>query len=269
MRIRRIALVTLALVSLLFILDLRCGPQLGQEQSSVRFDVRPRLPIESQASKTQRFSRPQGGLVSLVLDGSYGTVQIKSGTGEELVVSAAVLAQTEEDLERVQVVETVTDSEISYGLAVSDGMLPDQVGVGYQVELPAGMEVAVQYSHGKVEIEDFVGYLRLVTRFCSVEVRGLAGSLSVDNQFGNLKLEEIAGPLTLDDAFATSTVQLLAIDGGYDFQIEVSNGTLSGDAPVERQAQRDMITAAGSTGAGRHPVAIRSTFGSVTVNLER
>ena len=127
--------------------------------------------------------------------------------------------------------------------------------------------MTVQYDYGFVEVADFVGFLKLVTRFSNVSVQGLQGTLQVDNQFGNVGLHNIAGPLTLESAFSTSRVQLLPVDGGYDFQIEVSNGSLTGNAPVERDVQKNMTTARGKHGDGQHPVVIKSDFGSVTVDL--
>ena len=105
------------------------------------------------------------------------------------------------------------------------------------------------------------------TRFSTVSVQGLQGTLQVDNQFGDVGLRNIAGPLTLESAFSSSRVQLLPVDGGYDFRIEVSNGSLAGNAPVERDVQRNMTTARGKHGEGLHPVVIKSDFGSVKVDL--
>ena len=268
MKIRSITVVLLAFLTLLLVLDAWYRPEdPSSRQPSVELEIRPSPLMDPQASRTEVFRRPQAGLTSLVLKGGLGVVKLKSGAGDELVISATITAEREGDLAAFEVVEAASHSELSYELVGTDLGQSGEAGLSFEAEVPSGMEVTVQYDYGFVEVADFVGFLKLVTRFSNVSVQGLQGTLQVDNQFGNVGLHNIAGPLTLESAFSTSRVQLLPVDGGYDFQIEVSNGSLTGNAPVERDVQKNMTTARGKHGDGQHPVVIKSDFGSVTVDL--
>jgi len=268
-RIRRLTLVALVLLTLLFLVDVRyLQPLVGRTgEPSIRLQVRPLIRPGFNAEKTRVFTRPQGQLASLVLQGSFGTVEVASSAGDDLVVRTVITAEKEADLAGFEVVETVSDSELSYELVYTGPQPAPAAGLSYQVEVPAGMEVSVVYSYGQVEVEEFVGFLQLLTSFSQVTVRGLQGSISVNNAYGSVELQGIAGPLRLDNVFATSLVDLVPVDGGYSFQVEVSHGNLLGNVTLEREMRQNSITAQGRYGAGVHPVAINSSFGTVTLNL--
>ena len=270
MKIRRITLAILALLTVLFVADMRYfQPRRGRSgQPSVRFQVEPSRVAHFHAEKTQVFTRPQGSLSSLTLSGALGHVELRSTDGTELVVRATILGETEEELARFEVVESVSNGEISYKLGPQTAQFPE-VGLSFAVEVPAGMEVTVKHSYGSVEVEDFVGFLRLLTSFSQVTVTGLQGSLSVENQFGSVELLDISGPLAFEDAFSNSTVLLSPVDGGYNFQVDVTNGSLTGNAPLEKEVRQNMIKAQGTHGEGVHPVVIESSFGSVNLNIGR
>lgn len=270
MKIRRYTLAVLVLLTLLFLVDVRyVQPHLVRSgEPSVRFHVRPLIRTGFTAEKSQVFTRPQGQLTSLMLQGSFGTVEVVSSSGEDLVIRTTIAAEKESDLEGFEVRESISDSELSYELAYSGPEPAPAASLSYQVEVPAGMEVSVVYSYGQVEVKEFVGFLQLLTSFSRVYVQELQGSLSVNNAYGSVELKGIAGPLRLDNVFATSLVDLAPVDGGYYFQVEVTNGRLQGQAPLEREVRQNSITAQGRYGEGVHPVVINSSFGTVTLNLE-
>lgn len=269
MRIRRLTLAALVILTVLFVADLRSGrPRLFQPgPPSIRLQIKPRIATEFRAKKTQVFTRPQANLTSLVLKGSFGEVNVTSSPGADLVVRAAVIGEQEEQLHGYDVQELISDSVVSYELVFSGENPQPMVGVSYQVEVPAGMEVTVEHNYGEVEVEDFVGFLRLVTRFSNVTVEGLEGSLSVDNQYGTLEMSRISGPVTLEEAFSTSRLNLAQTEGGYSFQVAVTNGSLAGNAPLTKEVRQNITSAWGTIGDGRHPVRIKSSFGSLTINL--
>lgn len=271
MKIRRITLAVLVLLTLLMVLDARYFPTSSgfARQPSLRLEVgRRRTFPHGHVEKTFEFDRPQGELTSLVIYGEYGTVKLKSTDSDELKVRASIIAEKEEDLLGWEVVEKISEREVSYRLGGKTAKNKRNVGINFEVEVPAGMEVVAFQNFGKVDVEDFVGYLQLETRFSAVNVNGLEGSLSIDNQFGGINLKEIAGPLTVDDSFGTSQIGLVSIDGGYDFQVEVSNGSLKGSAPLQTEHRANIVTARGKSGEGLHPVVIKSGFGIVQVDLD-
>ena len=261
MKIRSITVVLLAFLTLLLVLDAWYRPEdPSPRQPSVELEFRPIPPMDPQASRTEVFRRPQGELTSLVLKGGLGVVKLKSGAGEELVVSATITAEREGDLAAFEVVEAASHSELSYELVNTGLGHSGEVGLSFEAEVPSGMEVTVQYDYGFVEVEDFVGFLKLVTRFSTVSVQGLQGTLQVDNQFGDVGLRNIAGPLTLESSFSTAGWQAAAVDGVMIFMIEVATGSLTGMPGGARCAERT-LTLQGKTRDGQHPVVISPILG--------
>lgn len=267
MKIRRVTLGILVLLTLVLFLDARYfgGGRSGLNRSIVHFEITPRDTVKY--SKPQDFRRAQGDFTSFVLGGKQGKVEFSSSQGSELVVKAEVMAAREQDLEGWEVVETVRDGEIRYEL-VGTASVIRQVGVNYLVEVPAGMDVSINYDYGIVRVRNFVGYLDLNTRFSQVTIDGLEGSAKVSNQFGSTKLQRIAGPLTLEDSYSSSSISLVPVDGGYRFDLEVSNGSLGGNAPVEQTKERNFVRAQGTFGAGIHPIIVRSSFSTVNVDMQ-
>ena len=269
MKIRRITLGILLLLTLLSIADLRYfgGDESSYRRRSIHFQVDPN-PMKDMVEKKQDFLRPQGQLTSLVIKGKHGSVDLRSVESDQIKVNTIVMAADERALERLEVVESVSDSEISYDLSgdVAGGLR--DVGVSYTVDVPAGMDVVVVQQYGTVKVEDFVGFLDIEARFATVEVRGLQGSATVRNYFGTVNLREMAGPLMLEDSYSMSRVNLLPIAGGYDFAIDVTNGTLGGNAPFKTERLQNTTTAKGQTGEGLHPIVVKSNFGTVIVDLD-
>ena len=280
MKIRRITLIVLLVLTALFLADVRFfkieqyfsrQDFLGTGQNLVRFRGVPGLvSLHHKVEKEQNFSRSQGELTSLVVEGLFGKIELRSTDGTELNVLATVLAEDEAILRQLEVVETVSGTEIRYELSGNVEKTGSQeYGVNYVVEVPAGMEVRLEQNFGSVDIMGFVGFLDLEANFSEVSIHGLQGSAAIESQFGVLNLREIAGPLTLDANFTTSLIDLLSIDGGYSFQIDVSSGTLGGNIPLHKSSKQNMIVAHGNSGDGVHPILVRSNFGNVTLNLSK
>lgn len=269
MKIRRITVAVLLLLSLLYAADLRYFKSGSSGEPHFHLEIGPtRRPFVPQAERTVSFTRGQGELTSLKIAGLRGAVELTSTEADELKIWAAVKADREETLQAWEVVEEITQGEISYRLVGEGSSGLPEVGVDFRVEVPAGMEVAIEQNFGTVEVADFVGYLKLTTRFSQTRVAGLQGTLEVENQMGSLVLRDLAGPLYLQDSFSTSEVELVEIDGGYSFQIEAANGTIRGNAPLQSEKRQNITTAQGRSGEGIHPVVIKSSFGVVKIDLK-
>lgn len=269
-KIRRITLAVLLLLTFLFIADVRYFNPINRlgEQSSVHFDISPRiLSLKDRVEKSQTFTRPQGQLTSLVVKGQVGKVEFKSTGRQDLLINATIIGEDEDSLVGWDVVEKISHSEISYELSGESTESLPEVVVDLVVEAPAGMDVRIVQDFGTVIVEQFVGFLDLETNFSNVIVRGLEGSAAINSQFGTLELKEIAGPLALVDSFSTSRIELVSIADGYNFDIHVTNGTLKGNAPLQRDTHQNMLKAYGTFGEGVHPVVINSSFGTVRLDL--
>jgi hypothetical protein len=262
----------LALLTLLFVIDTRYfrENQRSNGQSSIHFSVEPKV-RQAAFEKNQTFSRSQGEFTTLSLKGQHGVVDLRSIDGDEIRVIAIIGAESQDVLERLELKESISGSELGYELVGGDSEGRDlqEAGVSYTVEVPAGMEVSIEQHFGIVKVTSFVGFLNLETSFCDVNLWGLEGTAAIQSSFGKLDLREVAGPLTLKDSFTTSTIGLVTIDGGYDFDIEVTNGSLKHNAGFDLKMGENRVEARGKWGEGLHPIVIRSDFGTIVVNLDK
>lgn len=267
MKTRRITLIVLILLTVLFIVDVRYFGGRSLKEPSVDFNISPGF-RQPEAHKSQEFVRPQHDITSLYLKGRHGVVELSSAEGDEIRVQAIIWSDREEVLEAVEVKESISGRELSYEL--SSDLEGEEVRLGFVVEVPDGMEVTVEHQFGTVRVENFLGFLNLDTRFANVNLNDVEGTLTIKNSFGNLNLQRIAGPLQLTNAYSTCTVELLPVDGGYDFDIEVVNGSLKHNAGFQVNiGGNNRVGAQGKWGEGVHPVHIRSNFGSVVVNIDK
>ncbi len=266
MKIRRVTLIVLVFLTVLFIFDVRYFGNRSIQEPSIHFNVGPGI-LEPAAQKMQEFIRSQSDFTSLALKGRHGVVELRSAESDVIKVQAIIWADEEEVLEGLEVRESISGRELSYEL--SQGPAGQEAGLGFIVHVPDGMEVSVDHQFGSVNVDDFVGFLNLNTSFSNLNVNGIEGTVTIASNFGNINLQRIRGPLRLDNSFATCRVGLLAIDGGYDFDVVVTNGTLLGKAPFQIGAEsNNKLVARGQSGEGVHPVIIRSNFGTVSVSLE-
>ncbi len=267
MKIRRITLAVLALLTVLFIADVRYFGGGGTiKEPSIQFNMGPRFQGAA-VEKEETFARAQGEFTTLSIKGQQGVIQVSATDQNEIRVVSTIGARNQDVLDSLSVRENMSGSELSYELigVRSEGL--QDAGISFVVEVPAGMEVSIEQQFGQVKIDNFVGFLNLNTSFSEVEVLGLEGTAQIQSSFGNVDLRQIAGPITLNDSFSTSTIGLLPIDGGYDFDIEVTNGSLKHNAGFEVKLEENKTIAREQWGEGVHPVVIRSSFSTVTINL--
>lgn len=270
MKIRRITVGVLLLLTVLFIADIRfsgLGTKDLDRRSPWEFEMTQREGVRK-VEKAQDFSRAQDDLTSLSINGRFGTVELESTDSEQIVVRAKVLGSSEEQLQDWEVAEEIRDSEVRYELRSDLGDGRQEVAVTYVVEVPVGMDVSINQQFGTVKVDDFVGYLDINASFSQVMVNGLQGSAHISNDFGEINLERIAGPLRLEDSFSTSKIGLVSLEGGYDFEVNLTSGTLKGNAPLEITREQNRIIGHGTTGEGLHPIVITSSFGTVTLDLK-
>ncbi len=270
MKTRRITLAVLLFLTLLFVLDIRYfgGAQMFTQQPSIHFDVGPSS-RDAAFEKRQTFTQSQGTFTTLVIKGQQGVMNLRSTDGDEIRVYATIGADSQEDLDLLDIKERVAGSELSYELTGEESEDLKEIVVNFVVDVPSGMEVSVEQNFGQVNVDGFVGFLNLEASFSQVRVDGLQGSATIYNSFGSIDLRQISGPITLHDSFSTSKIELLTIDGGYNFDIEVTNGSLKHNAGFKVDIGENRVGAHGNWGEGVHPVVIRSNFGSVTVNLDK
>lgn len=267
MKIRRITLVILLLLSALFVADIRYfGGRSSTKQPSIHFDVSSRM-REWAVERDESFVHSQADITSLALYGQHGMIELRNGDTDQIVVQATIGADDEEILEQFEVKETRLGSELRYELSEEKTQGLPEVALSLIVEVPAGMEVHIQQNFGRVRVHGFRGFLSLQANFSEVMVGDLQGTADIQSSFSVLDLRKIAGPLTLNDSFSTTKIELVAVDGGYDFDLNVNNGTLKNNAGLQLDVADNSMTGRGQWGEGLHPIVIRSSFGSVTLHL--
>ncbi|MCK9526895.1 MAG: hypothetical protein M0R49_13340, partial [Limnochordia bacterium] len=243
MKIRRIALAVLGLLTVLFIADVRYfGRDDSIKEPSIRFNIGSSFDT-NKVEKKQTFTQSQGGFTSLSIKGQQGVIQLISTDKDEIRVTSTIGADNQKILDSVEINQSISGSELSYALTGGRSEDLQDAGVSFVVEVPAGMEVSIEQNFGTVGVRDFVGFLNLNTSFSAVDVWGLEGTAIIQNSFGDLDLRQVAGPITLNDSFSTSTIELLAIDGGYDFDIEVTNGSLKHNAGFQVDISENRVEA--------------------------
>lgn len=266
MKTRRITLAVLVLLTVLFVADVRYFGGNQSKEPSIFFEVGPNL-HGAQVEKKETFVQSQGEFTTLLIKGQQGVITLRSTEGDEIRVDSTIGADRQDVLDRLAIQEHIAGPELSYELSGEQNGGLQNAGVSFVVEVPAGMEVSIEQHFGQVKVDNFVGFLNLKTSFSEVDVGGLEGTAAIQSSFGEVDLRQIAGPITLNESFSTSTIGLLPLDGGYDFDIEVTNGTLQHNAELQVDKTDNRTIARGQWGEGVHPIVIRSNFSTVTVNL--
>ena len=117
---------------------------------------------------------------SLLIEGHLGTVDLKSVDDDQLRIKAIIWADSDHGLEQLNVLETISGSEVRYALVGEAEDLVQNAGISFVAGVPAGMEVTIEQAFGEVQVEDFVGFLNLETSFSNVQVDGLQGTMRVE-----------------------------------------------------------------------------------------
>lgn len=275
MKIRRITIVVLIVLSLLFLADVRYGifPGLrSTRRPSMNYQIGPGA-REATFSGSYQFRHPKGNLTALAVQNQFGTIEIRRSDQAELVVTAIVKAfdpsveEAEERIEGWEVEEEIRGSLVTYRW-IAPTSQRENLQTDFAIEVPEGMAVRLEQDFGTIEATGLSGKVDIEATFSDVLVEGFVGHLTLESSYSTTNLRNILGPLTIDNSFSTLVATLVRDEAGYDFDVDLSFGTLLGNVSyATKEKELNEMRAWGRYGEGVHPVKIRSSFGSVDLSL--
>lgn len=278
MKIRRITLAALLILTLLFLVDVKYSHTFQRMRwgMSLGVDFEINEDQGSAAEKVQEFTNFKGEIATLTVHNLGGEIVLEPSTGDEITVTAVLKAtgSNEEEAARKlaqwEVTEKKEGNSLSYQL--SGVLSPNEkreTEVAYLLRIPAGLQITLNQDYGNVKAARVAGEIVLEARFATVEVSEFTGELDIESNFSTLNLSKIAGPVTLNDSYSTVRLDLLEIEEGYNFDVELKFASLSGSIPeiLEVVNEGNTVTAKGSLKNGVNQVNLRSKFSSITLNL--
>ncbi len=275
MKIRRITVIVLVVLSLLMVSDVRYNILSGL--GNVR-----RAPIQYQIGAgeheptwtgSHEFRLPKGNLTAINVENQFGTMSIRRADHEEIIVIATVKAfdpsveKAEKNIQGWEPREQIRGSEVFYEWTAPVSERKD-IQTDFTIEVPRGMSVRLEQDFGTIEALGLSGNMEIDADFSTVLVQDFVGYLRIKSSYSTTNLRNIQGPLTVDDSFSTLVASLVKDDAGYNFDIDLSFGTLRGNVPYNlKEKEMHDLKAKGSWGPGVHPVKISSSFGTVDLSL--
>ncbi len=275
MKIRRITVIVLIVLSLMMFIDIRYNlfaRLKNVQRTPVQYQVGSGG-LEPTFSGTHEFRQPKGNLTAINIENQFGTVIIRRADHEEIVVIATVKAfdpsveEADKNIRGWEPQEQIRGSEIFYEW-IAPASERKEVQTDFTIEVPQGMAVRVEQAFGTVQALDLSGNMGIDTDFSTVLIQDFVGYLKIKSSYSTLNLRNIEGALTVDDSFSTLVGSLIKSEAGYNFDVGLSFGTLRGNVPYTLK-EKDMhdLKAKGSWGQGLHPVKIRSSFGTIDLSL--
>lgn len=214
------------------------------------------------------------------LESHAGTVQLRGTSSAAVRVNASFLGNiygTESPRLRL----TESGETLVIGLTEGDWV---NVTAQYQIELPAGLKIAIESDSGRLEAREVKGDLTIANHSGSVYVERGEGTLDLSTQSGLIEVTEQTGSIKVDahsgairlqgvsgavDASTQSGLITVDLKAGLGAQVEAltDSGLIRG--PEWLQVQRNNNTgkraAAGRVGDGRVALRLSTHSGSITV----
>ncbi len=267
MKIRRITVGVLLVLSLLFLLDVKfLFPMRNLFGMHVRLGK-----WGSAAERTEKFSHSPQEISQVTVHNVEGGLEIRKALGNEVTVTAKLVAtvpvpnrlEAEKKLLGWEVEEKMAGREVSYELQ-GPGLLGQEVEAFYLLEVPEGVDVSLLQKRGGILVTDFQGNLRLETESCQVQIKGFQGSLWVDSEASFLSLEDVAASVFIRASRSPIALGLRETEEGYLFDLDLANGTLKGGIPLKQEGRRFT----GQWGPGLYPIEVKADFSIVTLRWE-
>ncbi|NLJ79804.1 MAG: hypothetical protein GX335_02135 [Firmicutes bacterium] len=277
MKIRRITVLVLLALTLLFFLDLKFSGLSALFRDPSKKGISLEMDLSGpNAQKTQHFAWDREQVSALRISDHWGGEIRVAGTegdqiliGTHLIAKAASASRAEQLLEEWEVLERAEKNQVSYELA-GQGPSKGNLKVIYQIQAPPGMKLLLEQKHGMVNVSGWEGDLRLEGQHAEIFVTDFAGSLAIKSNFSHLDLKNIEGAVIVEDAHSTLSLDLINSAAGYDFDLNLNRGDLSGLLPssleLEETGERKKLR--GRVGAGANPVKIKGEFSTLTLSLK-
>ncbi|MCX4748452.1 DUF4097 domain-containing protein [Kitasatospora sp. NBC_01287] len=189
--------------------------------------------------------------VGYAIDQPVRTLVIQGRTGNIRVVGAgsAVRVSEHQDYQHQQPVSTHTVADGTLTLTYS---CPDDCGIDYQVDVPAGTAVRISAGTGDVHLSGLSAEVRAATGTGQVEALGLtSGTATLTSDTGDVSATFTTAPGSLTATTATGNVKVVLPNGGYAVTAEADTGSVKVTVPQDA--------------ASGHAIDARSSTGDVTV----
>jgi len=176
------------------------------------------FPLAAAAQKKQELSYPVGPGSSVTIGNSFGRVNVRPGSGRQVLISASLRSDAVE----------VDGSQAGNRVIVKTHYIDrnrsaEDRTVDYDVQLPANASITVKTGNGPVTIERVSGDISIESEKGTVEVRDVqSGHVNVRNMAGTTRLTNISGT-HVEISSVSGDVQLESVNGP-----KVKVGTTSG-----------------------------------------
>ncbi len=231
------------------------------------------------------------GPVELNIRTGSGSIQISKGEGDRIQITGRISAGSARDgldpAERVRKVEAAppiaqTGNIINIG-HTNDDPLYRNVGISYELVVPAGARINSQTGSGSQTIGNFDGAVRAQTGSGSIRIERAGGSLHAQTGSGNIQAESVGGEVHAQTGSGSVDVRQIARadvnvqtgsgsvtltlppDAAYTLNAQTGSGAISTSQPLTMQGRVSRNHVTGTVRGGGNNVYVRTGSGSITI----
>jgi hypothetical protein len=231
------------------------------------------------------------GPVELSIRTGSGSIQIRAGGGDQVRIVGRVSAGSSRDgidpAERVRRVEAAppvaqTGNVIRIG-DTNDDPLYRNVGISYELVVPANTRVNSQTGSGSQTIGSVDGAVRAQTGSGSIRIERTGGSLDAQTGSGNIQADSVGGVVRAQTGSGSVEVKQIARadvdvqtgsgsvtldlppDAAYTLNAQTGSGSISTSQPltVQGRVKRNQVT--GTVRGGGNTINVRTGSGSIAI----
>ena len=231
------------------------------------------------------------GPVDLSVRTGAGSIQVRTGAGDRVQIVGRVSASSWrgglDPAERVRQVEaappiTQTGNIIRLG-DTNDNPLYRNVGISYELVVPANTRINAQTGSGSQAIGSVDGAVRAQTGSGSIRIERAGGSLHAQTGSGNIEANSVGGEVRAQTGSGSVEVRQIARadvnvqtgsgsvtlslppDAAYTLDARTGSGSITTSQPltVQGRVRRNHVT--GTVRGGGNTVTVRTGSGSIAI----
>ena len=230
------------------------------------------------------------GPVDLSVRTGSGSIHIRTGSGDRVQIVGQVSAGGRDGVdpaERVRRVEAAPPI-VQAGNAIRIGDTNDDpiyrnVGISYEIVVPANSRVTSQSGSGSQEIGSVDGAVRAQTGSGSIRIQRAGGSLHAQTGSGNIRVDSVGGEVRAQTGSGSVEVTQIARadvsvqtgsgsvtlslppDAAYSLDAHTGSGSISTAQPLTVQGRVGRNHLTGTVRGGGNSVQIRTGSGSIDI----
>jgi DUF4097 and DUF4098 domain-containing protein YvlB len=189
-------------------------------------------------TETRQDSFAVAGYSRLVVNSENGSIEVKAGSGNEVLVQATLKDAPRVKYELSQVGDTINvDVQINrrwwfFGTG----------GADITVTVPASTDVALETSNGDVELRGIQGTSSFGTSNGAIVMDTMSGDFEGRTSNGRIEVNAVEGTVVLSTS--NGKVNLREVEG--EFNVETSNGGISYSGNMTAGGSNRLVTSNGS-----------------------